>query len=97
MDKIFELNPWLAPLLGSIAVLVFVLGVFALLCVLFGAWLLRTAVRARKILGIAAAVAVPGKSGKAKFAFGLLFANLLSGIGGRIRKGVSPNKKKPTP
>jgi hydrogenase/urease accessory protein HupE len=96
MEKFFELNPWVYPTAAVIAVSVFVLGLLALLALLFGAWLFKTAVGAKKMLGaVAAIVAVPGKSGKAKFAIGLLFANLLSKASGRVKSVASKIRRKP--
>ncbi len=90
MSQFLELNPWIYPTAAIIAVSVFVLGVLALLMLLFGAWLFKTAVGAKKVLGtVAAIVAVPGRSGKAKFAIGLLFANMLSGFSGRVKSVTS--------
>jgi hypothetical protein len=96
MSEFLELNPWIEILAAVIAVVVFVSGVVALALLLFGAWLLKTAVGARKILGAVAAIAaVPGKSGKAKFAIGLLFANMLTKASGHVKGVTAKIRKKP--
>jgi hypothetical protein len=96
MSEFLELNPWLETMAAVIAVVVFVSGVVALALLLFGAWLLKTAVGARKILGaVAALAAVPGKSGKAKFAVGLLLANLFSKASGHVKGVTAKIRKKP--
>ncbi len=96
MSEFLELNPWIEILAAVIAVSVFVLGLLVLLALLSGAWLFKTAVGAKKVLGtVAAIVAVPGKSGKAKFAVGLLLANLFSKISGRVKSATSKIKTTP--
>lgn len=96
MEQFLELNPWIEAAAAIIAVSVFVLGLLALFALLFGAWLFKTAVGAKKMLGaVAAIVAVPGKSGKAKFAIGLLFANLLSKASGRVKNVTTKIGMKP--
>lgn len=95
MSEFLELNPWLEATAAIIAVVVFVLGILALAALLFGSWLIKTAVGAKKILGAVATIAVvPGKSGKAKFAIGLLFANLLSKASGRVKSVAAKLSKK---
>lgn len=96
MQEFLELNPHIGFAASIIAVVVFVLGLLALATLMFGTWLVRTAVGAKKVLGMVATIAaVPGKSGKAKLLLGLMFSGLLSKFSSRVRKSAAPKTSTP--